>query len=141
MIFPKIYALCFYFVSDQMMSLIVISKSFLCFICQVYRSCQIHAVDPAISPIPLGDGELGSKSPAPASAENEWRHSFGDPKLDSLMRRALDNNFNLCQTVTRFDQAKWLRMSENHLGVVIEHALDAVDRAIGKRTGRLARSA
>jgi hypothetical protein len=88
-----------------------------------------------------GRCELGSKSPAPASAENEWRHSFGDPKLDSLMRRALDNNFNLCQTVTRFDQAKWLRMSENHLGVVIEHALDAVDRAIGKRTGRLARSA
>lgn len=124
-----------------MLSLIVIPILFLCFVCPLYRACQIHAVDPAISPIPVGEGELGSKSLAQTPAENMCRRSFGDPKLDLLMRKALDNNFNLRQTVTRFDQATWLRVSENHLGVVIEHALDAVDRAIGERTDRLAHSA
>jgi hypothetical protein len=124
-----------------MLSLIVISILILFFICPLYSACKIHAVDPAINPIPVGEGELGSKSPAPAPAENVWRHSFGGPKLDSLMRKALDNNFNLRQTVTRLDQATWLRVSENHLGVVIEQALDAIYRAIGKRTDRLAHSA
>jgi outer membrane protein TolC len=81
---------------------------------------------------------LAANRPAPAPAENVWQHSFEDPKLDSLMSKALDNNFNLRQTVARLDQATLLRVSENHLGIVIAQALDAVDRAIGKRTRRLA---
>jgi NodT family efflux transporter outer membrane factor (OMF) lipoprotein len=71
----------------------------------ILAGCQMHRIDPLPDPVLEAGPAYSEGSPAASSAPGDWWAAFGDDKLDTLIRAALDNNFDLRQAAARFDQA------------------------------------
>lgn len=67
--------------------------------------CQPHKVDSFPDPLANRAGEYSTSSSAHRPADELWWASFGDPKLDILVRAALANNYDVMQAIARLDQA------------------------------------
>ena len=68
-------------------------------------ACQPYRIGPATTPVEPGRDAFSVSSPTVAEAEDAWWRSFGDAKLDAMVRSALDGNLNVRQAVARLDQA------------------------------------
>ena len=70
--------------------------------------CSVHEID--VSPEPLAStGDAYSISSYEKVRQEEvWWAAFDDPDLDSLIRKGLENNFDIMQAVARLDQASAL---------------------------------
>ena len=67
--------------------------------------CQSHTINP--SPEPLQKGGVAYSIPSPISApvDQNWWASFKDAKLDALIDKALNSNFDIMRGLARLDQA------------------------------------
>jgi outer membrane protein TolC len=70
--------------------------------------CQSHTINP--SPEPLQKGGVAYSIPSPTSTpvDQNWWAPFKDAKLDALIDRALDGNFEIMRGLARLDQAEAL---------------------------------
>ena len=67
--------------------------------------CQVHRVDSSPQPQRPAEATYSIASPALSTADHVWWAAFDDPKLDTLIRQALDNNLDVRQALARLDQA------------------------------------
>lgn len=67
--------------------------------------CQSHTIKP--SPEPLQRGGVAYSIPSPTSkpVDQNWWASFKDAKLDAIIDKALNNNFDIMRGLARLDQA------------------------------------
>lgn len=65
-------------------------------------------MDPSPQPSVMAEPVFSMSSRAPAPGRDPWWSAFGDPKLDSLIRTALDRNYDVLQAMARLDQAEAL---------------------------------
>jgi NodT family efflux transporter outer membrane factor (OMF) lipoprotein len=70
--------------------------------------CYPHTINP--SPEPLQQGGVAYSIPSPTSTpvDQNWWAPFKDAKLDALIDRALDGNFEIMRGLARLDQAEAL---------------------------------
>jgi len=71
----------------------------------ILAGCQAHQINPAPEPVAEAEDTFSISSTATRPAEAPWWDSFSDPKLDSLIRAALENNLTVLQALARLDQA------------------------------------
>jgi len=67
--------------------------------------CQFHTIDPSPEPIEEGGVAFSIPSPDTAPADESWWLTFNDAKLDSIIAKALDNNFGIMRGLARLGQA------------------------------------
>jgi len=69
-------------------------------------SCTVHEVDVSPEPIVSTDESFSITSPERVRAEEAWWAAFNDPKLDTLIRSGLANNyqFHLCRAFLTFSR-------------------------------------
>lgn len=67
--------------------------------------CQLHRIDPSPHPIEKGGSAYSIASPVSRPPDRVWWTAFADPKLDALIREALENNLTVLQALARLDQA------------------------------------
>jgi NodT family efflux transporter outer membrane factor (OMF) lipoprotein len=68
-------------------------------------ACQPHTIN--LSPEPLQEGGVAYSVPSPTKdpVDLDWWASFDDAKLDSLIAKAMDDNFDIMRGLARLDQA------------------------------------
>jgi NodT family efflux transporter outer membrane factor (OMF) lipoprotein len=71
----------------------------------VVSGCHPHTIDRSPEPIEQGGIAFSMPSPATAPTSENWWSAFNDAKLDSLLEKALDNNFDVIRGLSRIDQA------------------------------------
>jgi NodT family efflux transporter outer membrane factor (OMF) lipoprotein len=97
----------------------------------------------APKPIEAGSAQYSMPSQTTSALETNWWLAFGDDKLDALIRRALENNFEVMQALARLDQAEALtrqakaaRLPALNLGADVEKEwLDGDEQASTSRYG------
>jgi outer membrane protein TolC len=67
--------------------------------------CQSHTINPSPEPLQKGGVAYSIPSPTPTPVDQNWWASFKDAKLDALIDRALNNNFDIMRGLARLDQA------------------------------------
>ena len=67
--------------------------------------CRSHDIDFSPEPLAKAGAVYSIPSPQATAAGQAWWQAFGDPKLDALIRQALDRNYGVMQAVARLDQA------------------------------------
>ncbi|WP_319405194.1 efflux transporter outer membrane subunit [uncultured Desulfosarcina sp.] len=67
--------------------------------------CQSHTIDRSPEPIEKGGVAFSIASPATKPVDENWWLTFNDAKLDSLIAKALDDNFDIMRGLARLDQA------------------------------------
>ena len=67
--------------------------------------CQSHSIDLSPEPITNGKSTYSIHTSATTPTDHDWWTSFDDFKLDSLVREALDNNYDILLGVARLGQA------------------------------------
>ncbi|MGD9331161.1 MAG: efflux transporter outer membrane subunit [Desulfobacterales bacterium] len=71
----------------------------------ILASCQTHSVDRSPAPISTAGAAFSMTSPAQEMSDSVWWAEFGDAKLDDLIRRSLERNFDVLQAMARLKQA------------------------------------
>lgn len=71
----------------------------------ILAGCQVHKINLEPGPIPEVTAGFSESSSAAAPPTESWWKSFKDPKLDSLVLSALENNFDILQALARLEQA------------------------------------
>lgn len=92
-----------------------INRATFALICLLVAGCQAHDINLAPEPIRTGLPEFSMNSPVSIPSGEVWWDSFGAPKLDSLIRNALDNNLTVLQALARIEQAAALTRQANAL--------------------------
>ncbi len=67
--------------------------------------CQSHTINPSPEPLRAGGAVYSIPSPTSRPVDQSWWRSFKDAKLDALIEKALDDNFDIMRGLARLDQA------------------------------------
>ena len=78
---------------------LIFAASFLLF------GCKSHTINPSPEPLQTGGAGFSIPSPATKPDDRNWWAPFQDAKLNELIDRALNGNFDIRQGLARIDQA------------------------------------
>ncbi len=71
----------------------------------LFSACQSHTIDPSPEPLQRGGAAYTIPSPTSDPVDQNWWASFKDAKLDALIDKALNSNFDIMRGLARLDQA------------------------------------
>ena len=77
--------------------------------------CQSHTINPSPEPLQKGGVAYSITSPTSKPVDYNWWASFKDAKLDALIDKALDSNFDIMRGLALDDlvgTTKWTGMGE-----------------------------
>ncbi|MGD9308975.1 MAG: TolC family protein [Desulfosarcina sp.] len=73
--------------------------------CLTLVGCRSHTIEQSPEPIIKGRATYSIPSSADSPLDQAWWTSFKDAKLDALIEKAMDGNFDIMRSMARLDQA------------------------------------